>query len=433
MKKNLILIIFIIIILLFLSVETGLSHNNGAVEKTDWWTMHLHDARNSGFSRSKAPDTNNTLWISSTNDRIISSPAIADNRVYIGSGDQNVYCYNATNGEEIWNYATGWMVTSSPAVWDDYVYIASDDSYLYCLNKTDGSHVWSFQTNSWFWIYSSPTIANGRVYIGGGDDGRVYCLDANPLDDDIDEGIPDGNEGYDLIWTYQTGYWTDSTPSIIQNKVFIGSYDGFLYCLDAEDGHLIWRFDTSEYDYNSVSFEPQDPTHVIRYITSSPSIHRDKVIFSTTDGTIFCLAISDGEEVWRTKAGLGGERTSPIVAYGKVYYGSSFIDMEHPYDHMGKLYCLDAYTGRLLWEYTVTGEDFNSVGAHYCSVADNKVYFGISSFYTDPDYIFCIDAHNGRFIWNYEVGHYAIGAPAIANNKLYATSYDGNIYCFEDI
>ena len=38
---------------------------------------------------------------------MLSSPAVANGVVYIGSGDGNVYALNASTGAKLWSYATG--------------------------------------------------------------------------------------------------------------------------------------------------------------------------------------------------------------------------------------------------------------------------------------------------------------------------------------
>ena len=80
-------------------------------------------------------------------------------------------------------------------------------------------------TNNVLWSYttlgcvrSSPAIIDGRVYIGSYDN-KVYCLDAITGD---------------YIWSYKTGSSVDSSPAIADGKVYIGSEDGYLYCFKDE-------------------------------------------------------------------------------------------------------------------------------------------------------------------------------------------------------
>ena len=70
---------------------------------------------------------------------MLSSPAVANGVVYVGSDDHNVYALNATTGAKLWNYTTGGYVLSSPAVVNGVVYVGSDDDNVYALNATTGA------------------------------------------------------------------------------------------------------------------------------------------------------------------------------------------------------------------------------------------------------------------------------------------------------
>ena len=90
------------------------------------WPMFRHDLQHTGYSTSPAPSTNQTLWNYTTGSFIVSSPAVVDGKVYIGSYDRKFYCLDAATGAHIWNFTTGGIVGSSPAVVDGRVYVGSD-------------------------------------------------------------------------------------------------------------------------------------------------------------------------------------------------------------------------------------------------------------------------------------------------------------------
>ena len=69
----------------------------------------------------------------------LSSPAVANGVVYIGSDDDNVYALNASTGALLWQYTTGNSVSSSPAVADGVVYVGSNDDNMYALNASTGA------------------------------------------------------------------------------------------------------------------------------------------------------------------------------------------------------------------------------------------------------------------------------------------------------
>ena len=112
-------------------------------------------------------------WRLTTGDYVLSSPALVDGVVYIGSDDNNTYALNATTGTKLWNYTTGDNVESSPAVINGTVYVGSNDGNVYALSAATGAKVWSFTTGDY--VFSSPAVVNGTVYVGS-NDGNVYAI-----------------------------------------------------------------------------------------------------------------------------------------------------------------------------------------------------------------------------------------------------------------
>ena len=70
---------------------------------------------------------------------MVSSPAVANGVVYVGSEDNNVYALNAKTGAKLWSYSTGSFVESSPAVANGVVYVGSDDGKVYAFGLKQGS------------------------------------------------------------------------------------------------------------------------------------------------------------------------------------------------------------------------------------------------------------------------------------------------------
>ena len=87
-----------------------------------------------------------------------------------------LYCLDAASGTLLWNYTTVHSIgLSSPAIADGRVYVGCDDNKLYCLDAISGAFQWTFTTGGT--IDSSPAIASGHVYVGS-EDNRLYCLNA---------------------------------------------------------------------------------------------------------------------------------------------------------------------------------------------------------------------------------------------------------------
>jgi outer membrane protein assembly factor BamB len=79
----------------------------------------------------------------------------------------------ARTGLKRWKYTTGYDVVSSPAVANGVVYVGSWDGKLYALQARTGSDLWSYKIGST--ISSSPVVVNGMVYVCS-DGGDVYAF-----------------------------------------------------------------------------------------------------------------------------------------------------------------------------------------------------------------------------------------------------------------
>ena len=74
---------------------------------------------------------------------------------------------------------------------------------------------------------SHTAIADGRVFFGSSADGKVHALD-----------VASGAER----WVFHTSGPVRFTPAVWNSRVFVVSDDGYLYCLSAREGKLLWRF-----------------------------------------------------------------------------------------------------------------------------------------------------------------------------------------------
>jgi eukaryotic-like serine/threonine-protein kinase len=79
-------------------------------------------------------------WKYTTTGPVYAASAVADGVVYFGSGDQNFYALNASNGKELWRYTTGAYFPSGIVV-NGKVYLAGSIMYALGLpgqNEAEG-------------------------------------------------------------------------------------------------------------------------------------------------------------------------------------------------------------------------------------------------------------------------------------------------------
>jgi len=74
---------------------------------------------------------------------------------------------------------------------------------------------------------TSLTVGPGKVYVSRIDAHAVCALD-------VDSG--------EVVWSRTVGGPVDSPPTVCRGRVVFGCRDGWVYCLRARDGALVWRF-----------------------------------------------------------------------------------------------------------------------------------------------------------------------------------------------
>jgi outer membrane protein assembly factor BamB len=106
------------------------------------------------------------------------SSAVAYNTVYIPTGSF-VYALDTDNGTVKWSRSLdGEYSVSSPAVADGKVYFGLDNGYVYALDAFTGDIVWSYKTEGA--VESSPAISDGLLFVGS-DDGYLYAIGTNVI------------------------------------------------------------------------------------------------------------------------------------------------------------------------------------------------------------------------------------------------------------
>ncbi len=371
-RRKIILVIMVSIIFVpFYSISSAFANNTNSIDN---WKTFRGNANHTGFSNNEeSTDSAKLLWTFSTRDSILSSPAVSNGSVFVGSKDSHIYRINSTNGELIWKFGpVGGEVDSSPAVDDEWVYVSADDGFLYCLNITTGYPRWIKWVG--FYSQSSPVVLDNQVYIGSG---SRNLLSFN------------GSDG-SLLWSFPTQYDVPSSPAIANGIVYFAAGEKVVYAVNASSGKELWHRSTGS-------------------TVSSPSVWNDSVYIGSYDGYVYDLNASTGAQNWvfQTQDEVA---SSPAVAYGRVYIGSDD----------NNLYCLNASTGQLLWK-SQTGYWIWSSPA----VANDNVYVG------SEDYnIYSFNAFTGAKEWSYPTGSYVDSSPAVVNNTLYVGSYDGNLYAF---
>jgi outer membrane protein assembly factor BamB len=276
----------------------------------------------------------------SFSDYYYSSPVYENGMIYFGSGDQNIYALNAITGKLAWKFKTGSIVHTTAAVQDGKVYIGSFDGYFYCLNSANGKLVWKFKTVGQTYfpkgeINGSANFFQDKIYFGARDF-NFYALDQEhgfchwnlrfqrgwavtkpafkdsvlfigTSDDHLLLALDPGNGR--TLWKADLQYNIFAEPTFSDSMLYVGTLMGKLFAIQRRNGNIAWAYNTTGYSQNHLNYFKVDDTYRDDFfgsilkknedfldlyvnmgaIFSKPAIWSDYIVFTSLDGTVYCL------------------------------------------------------------------------------------------------------------------------------------------------
>jgi outer membrane protein assembly factor BamB len=414
--------------------------------------------------------TKNVLWVAKMGSQTYGNPTVARGRVFVGTnnegrgdprfkGDYSVlHCLDAATGQILWSLTvpklgTGkvgdWEflgICSSPTVVDDRVYLVTNRCEVMCLDvngladgnqglqdeaqymayvgttpgkpvelkPTDADILWRYNMIEELGVFPHNITSSSILVVGD----ILYCSTSNGVTYDHTD-IPSpkapalialnrrvaerpgatpreilvGEEGSGLSRRILHGNWTSPSWGEVNGKgiLIYGGPDGFCYAFDPNpvkdaDGFGVfpelWRYDCNPPD---LRYRNGDPSKPIKYAT-------------LRDGPSEIIA-------------------TPVFHEGRIYVAIG-QDPEHR-GGPGNLSCLDAATGKKVWDLRIDRT------MSTCSVADGRVYAADWS-----GFLYCVDAATGTLQWKYDTGSEIWCSPLVADDKIYLGNYDGVLTVF---
>jgi outer membrane protein assembly factor BamB len=295
-------------------------------------------------------------------------------RIFVGSADHGLYALRAGDGSTIWRYETLGVVQSEPLYdWEmDYVYFGSHDGALYCVKAQSGELVYRFDSGAEVGrkpVRSGETLffANGADFLfaidrrSGKQKWQVHRTPALGMEISGYAG-PAYDPASDLVFmAYSDGHviayggrdgaerWTpvdlsaeaeqaggeapryldvDTTPIVDEHPqghvVYVSSYAGGVYALDAQSGARVWSNDKSIGVTDLTLYH--DPPHRPNPNgpdSEGPAVPEKKILLasSATSG-LQGLDPYTGRVLWRNKVPEGGV-TAPVPVAGAILVGTT--------------------------------------------------------------------------------------------------------------
>tara|TARA_R110002072_G_scaffold4174_2_gene29460 strand:- start:48577 stop:50664 length:2088 start_codon:yes stop_codon:yes gene_type:complete len=319
-------------------------------------------------------------WTFATKDEILSSPAIVDGTVFIGSTDNSVYAIDQVSGKKRWSYATQDMVEAPALVLDGRVYIGSSDGFLYALDSKTGALAWKFATQdkilggaNWFLSKSGEK----RIVVGSYD-ARVYCLDDT------------GNK----LWDYETDNYVNGTPAIHNGEIVFGGCDAGLHLVNVETGKRVSKIDLGSGCQ----------------VAGSVALFEDKAYFGHYGNEFLRVDLNSGDIDWRYASKRDGFVSSPAVNDKYVVFGGRDKN----------LHCVLRKDGTPQWKFKTRRKvDASPV------IAGDMVLFG-----SGDGRLYLLSLKDGKELWNYDIGKPIYSSPAVVDGLIVVGTSDHRVYAF---
>lgn len=315
---------------------------------------------------------------------------------------------------------------STPRLGEDGLFVGSDRGYLLSLDL-QGRERWRHGVrDTERGVHSSPALYKGRVYAGAYD-GYLYCLSA---------------ETGELLWEARPGQWIGSSPAVDEERdrlyigIEYGEAGGSLIAVDADHGHTLWELRTGGYVHGSPFLDAP----------------RGQVLVGANDGVLYAADADTGALRWRlvTEGAIKGQ--APVDEEGRCFVAS--------FD--GNLYAAEAETGEPLWQrhlasrlYTtpVFWEDLVIAGGYaarlvamerhtgkvrWVATTGGALIGGAALVGRDRVAVgsadgcfYLLEAATGKTLYRFRTGGPIMTTPAVGHGVALVSSFDGKLYAFE--
>ena len=425
----------------------------------DWPTSRGNVSR-TGADDSPGPKSGRVLWVHKSTDHYIASPVPAGDSLLVSalaafntSSFQAQSTDPATSRRVIWTKSVPYLklpTVCAPAVSGNLVVFGdgmhqTDGAILHGVRLDTGLPLWQFPVpGTLVHLEGSPTIANGRVIIGGGSAG-VICvdpaklkLDGEVVDSvtaqqvlearwkllltnyerekklDPDFAIPPSEDSLPkpvpaLVWKQGENVWhVDAPVAVAGDKVLVASAfldiekkgDRALYCLNLADGSPRWKA--------KLKFNPWGGATVAgdMVLVGCSSIRLEPKDVPRGQGEVIAVSLTDGLPRWRKNLPAGV--VSAIAVRGDI---AVFTATD------GCVRAWEVATGAERWKSDVAAPYFASPAVTHDAVyvADLK------------GKVQALNLADGKQIWSLDVGNdpaimapgMVYGGPVISQGRLY--------------
>jgi len=407
------------------------------------WTQYRFDVTGTGLNPEGRISTNNMSqlalqWTFSPQRGFVSTPAIVNGIVYV-TYRNSLYAFELATGKVLWHFddisQPGGSIFSSVAVDPNshIAYYGTPDARVYAVNALTGREIWNVQIgdpDAGAFIWSSPLLVNGKVYIGLASHDDSPCVRGGVFAFDATTGK--------LAWTHymvRTGtlggsVWSSLTADPRRQEIIATTgnpcphgnsddqQDAFI-AMDWNTGATLWQYTAVPYDDCDCDFGEGAVDFTYH--------GQEYLIAGNKNGIVYALTQLAGRHsvrlVWSlriTKSGFlgsGGIFEPPTYSDGVVYIaGGPTLD---GVCKGGALYALHADTGEVRWRACTSGQ-----------VVSPASTTGDVLFVAQRNMLVAYEADTGRELLRSAQPGEFWGGVSISRGSVLVGGVAGTLYCY---
>jgi outer membrane protein assembly factor BamB len=143
-----------------------------------------------------------------------------------------------------------------------------------------------------------------------------------------------------LAWTFKTGGTIAASPVTSNGVLYIGSWDGYEYALNASTGVELWK--------QFLGIQPKTKQCIAKGITSTATIDNGILYVGGGDGNMYALNTANGSVIWKTLISPPPyyNWSSPLIYDNELYIGLS-SNCDSP-EVQGKVLALNTGDGSIM-------------------------------------------------------------------------------------
>ncbi|MFH1759481.1 MAG: PQQ-binding-like beta-propeller repeat protein [bacterium] len=136
-------------------------------------------------------------------------------------------------------------------------------------------------------LITSPTAAKGLVFVAVPHENKVTALDAATCT---------------IKWNFIAGGRIDAAPTYYKGRSIFGSNDGWVYCLDASNGDLMWKYRAAPAHTRIQAYgqleSPWPVTGAVSVVNDIVAVGSGRSSRSDYGFSVIGLNVNTGEQVW---------------------------------------------------------------------------------------------------------------------------------------